>query len=240
MTNAVMDITAREIGPAEASLFPPNRTAANIVQVNRSLETDFTDLPDEEIIRQILDGDVDAFELLMTRYREHVMRIAARHLPYDEVEEAAQEIFIRVYKSLPSYKNQSSFKQWISSIAVRNCYDYWRRHYRNREIPLSSLSDNHQDWLEAVSAPDAKLIFDSSNSQKEARELLDWSLAKLSAEERMVLELVHLEGHSVKEAARLLGWSAANVKVRAFRARKKLYNIINQVMEDDGYEYINA
>ena len=66
--------------------------------------------------------------------------------------------------------------------------------------------------------------------QDEARELLDWVLGRLSAEDRMVLELVYLEGLTGKEAADLLGWSVANVKVRSFRSRKKLEKILAGVI----------
>jgi RNA polymerase sigma-70 factor (ECF subfamily) len=64
--------------------------------------------------------------------------------------------------------------------------------------------------------------------RREAREILDWALDQLSAADRMVLELVHLEGQSVKAAARQLGWTVANVKVRAFRARRKINKLLLQ------------
>ena len=69
-----------------------------------------------------------------------------------------------------------------------------------------------------------------SESRKEAGELLDWALSRLSAENRMVLELLYLEGLSVKEAADLLGWSVANVKVRAFRSRRILEKLLKGIM----------
>ncbi|NIO03758.1 MAG: sigma-70 family RNA polymerase sigma factor [Proteobacteria bacterium] len=68
--------------------------------------------------------------------------------------------------------------------------------------------------------------FDDKDSQKKARELLDWALDRLSPEDRLVLELVYLEGLSGREAADLLGWSVANVKVRSLRARSKLPNLL--------------
>ena len=62
--------------------------------------------------------------------------------------------------------------------------------------------------------------------QQEARELLDWSLSRLSPKDRMALELVYLEGYTIKEAAKLLGWSTTNVKVRAYRSRKKIHKLL--------------
>ena len=184
---------------------------------------------DAEIIYQVISGNVNAFEQLLKKYESHVVRIVTRHIPFDKVEEVAQDVFVRVYKSLPNFKRDGSFKQWLSTITVRTCYDFWRKHYQYREIPVSSLSEKHQVWLEETMATRSSQSFDERDSHKEAREILDWALDRLSPEDRMVLELVYLEGYSVKEAAELLGWSTVNVKVRSFRARKKLYKLIKEM-----------
>ena len=181
---------------------------------------------DADIVRRIVEGDVNAFEYLLTRYKDHVLRIVKRHMPYQEVEETAQEVFIRAYQSLPKYKAKGSFKQWLSTIAVSSCYDYWRKAYRSREVPMSSLTERHQDWLEEVMSDESNQSFHEKSSQQEAIEILDWALGKLSAKDRMVMELVYLEGLSGKEAADLLGWSVGNVKIRSFRSRKKLEKLL--------------
>jgi RNA polymerase sigma-70 factor (ECF subfamily) len=186
---------------------------------------------DAEIVGQVIDGHVDAFESLLIRYRDLVLRIAKKHVPYNDVEEATQDIFVRVYQSLKTFEGKGEFKQWLASIAVRTCYDYWRKAYRSREIPMSSLTERHQNWLEEVISEESEQSLREKGSQKEARELLDWALGKLSAEDRMVLELVYLEGLSVREAADLLGWSVANVKVRSFRSRKKLQKLLAGIMK---------
>jgi RNA polymerase sigma-70 factor (ECF subfamily) len=181
---------------------------------------------DIEIVRRVVDGDVNAFELLLNKYQDHVFTIVKKHVPYDLVEEVAHDVFIRAYQSLPTFKNTSKFKHWLSSIAVRTCYDFWRKHYRNREVPVSSLTDQQQHWLESVISVQSSQSFYEEEGNQHAREVLDWALSKLSAEDRMVVELVYLEGFSGKEAAELLGWSVANVKVRSFRCRKKLQKLL--------------
>jgi RNA polymerase sigma-70 factor (ECF subfamily) len=185
------------------------------------------DMPrDVEIVRQVVDGDVNAFELLLNRYQKYVLKIVKKHLPYEQIEETAHDVFVRAYQSLPTFKNTSDFKHWLSSIAVRTCYDFWRKRYRSRELPMSSLSEKQQHWLETVISDQSSQSFYEQGGQQEVREVLDWALSKLSAEERMVVELVYLEGLSGKEAAELLGWSVANVKVRSFRSRKKLKKLL--------------
>jgi RNA polymerase sigma-70 factor (ECF subfamily) len=184
---------------------------------------------DAEVIAQIVSGEVNAFERLLKRYQAHVVRIVKKHIPFDKVEEVAQDVFIRVYQSLPNFKRDDSFKKWLSTITIRTCYDFWRKHYRYREIPMSSLSEKHQVWLEEATSTSSTQSFHEKDAQKEAREILDWALDRLSPEDRIVLELVYLEGFSVKEAANLLGWSTAKVKVRSFRSRKKLHKLINEM-----------
>ena len=181
---------------------------------------------DAEIVSQVLDGSVNAFESLIIRHKDLVLKITKKHVPYDDVEETTQDAFVRIYQSLPTYKGKGDFKQWVSSITVRTCYDYWRKAYRSREVPMSSLTQEHQRWLEEVISDESEHSLEEKGSQKEARELLDWALGKLSAEERTVLELVYLEGLSGKEAADALGWSVANVKVRSFRSRRKLKKLL--------------
>ena len=181
---------------------------------------------DAEIIRQVVDGDVNAFERLLQRYQRHVAKIVSKHVPYDQVEEIAHEVFVRAYQSLPTFQQKSPFKSWLSSIAVRTCYDFWRKQYRSKELPLSSLSEQQQYWLEQSISEMSNRSYAEQGGLQEAREILEWALSKLSAEDRMVVELVYLEGVSGKEAARLLGWSVANVKIRSFRARKKLQTIL--------------
>ncbi|HVN24002.1 MAG TPA: RNA polymerase sigma factor [Syntrophorhabdales bacterium] len=176
---------------------------------------------DELIIRQVVAGNVNAFESLMKRYQHIVLAIVKKHVPYDEIEETMQDVFVRSFQSLPTFKGKS-FGHWLSVIAVRTCYDFWREHYKSRELPMSSLTEEHEAWLNAALYDNSSRSFNEAGLQKEAREVLDWALDRLSAEDRMVLELVYLEGHSLKEAAILLGWSTANVKVRLFRSRKKL------------------
>jgi RNA polymerase sigma-70 factor (ECF subfamily) len=195
------------------------------------MQNDAVRSSDEEIVRQVLGGNVNAFESVILRHRVLVLTIVKKHVPEDAVEETAQEAFVRAYQSLPTFKGTGAFSQWLSSIVVRTCYDYWRKAYRSREIPMSALNEKHAQWLEEVISQMPEEAPDEREPQMEAREILNWALGKLSAGDRMVLELVYLEGCSVKEAAELLGWSKANVKVRSFRARMKLEKLLSKVKE---------
>ncbi len=181
---------------------------------------------DREIIHRVLHGEIDLFAELITRHQRHVARIVSRHVPYDRVAEVAHDVFVRAYASLSQFSGRVPFEHWLSGIAVRTSYEFWRAS-RREELPVSALTTEHQQWMEHVLAAESDDQFRDQARRREATELLDWGLSHLSAENRLVLTLVHLEGHSVREAANLLGWSVANVKVRAHRARLMLRKLFS-------------
>ena len=192
------------------------------------------DQNDDEIIKSILSGNIDEFEVLLKRYDQYVFNIISKHLPREMVEEAAHEVFIRIYKALHSYRAEAPFKYWISKIAERYCYDFWREHYKAKEIPMASLTDDHSQWVETVISEQSQKNFEKEELLKESKEVLHWALSKLTAEDRMVITLLYLEELSGKEAADLLGWSVINVKVRAHRSRNKLRKIISSLLGQQG------
>ena len=193
-----------------------------------------SNLSDEEIIHRVIAGDVDAFEFLLERYETRVFGIIGRRVPRTDLEEVAHDAFVRAYISLPTYEAKGDFRSWLSKIAVRASYDYWRERYKRREQPMSSLSEEQLKRL-ARAAADRSMRADAGKaSSREARDLLEWAMERLSAEDRAVLELVHLEERPVKEAAELLGWSSVNVKVRAYRSRKKLRAILDGLTAEKG------
>ena len=99
---------------------------------------------DSVIVAQVLRGDVNAFESLLVRHKALVLKIVSKHVPHQEVEETAQDVFVRAFQSLSSFEGRAGFDRWLSSIAVRTCYDYWRRAYRSREVPLTMLTEKHR------------------------------------------------------------------------------------------------
>lgn len=189
---------------------------------------------DLEIIRRVLQGEIDRFAELIARYQQHVAKITNRHVPSDHVAEVAHDVFVRAYTSLSTFSGKTPFEHWLSGIAVRTCYDFWRAR-RRQELPVSSLATEHQAWMDHVLATESDEQFRGQAKRQEAAELLQWALGHLSAENRLVLTLVHLDGYSVREAAGLLGWTVVNVKVRAYRARQMLRALLleRKRQEDD-------
>jgi RNA polymerase sigma-70 factor, ECF subfamily len=188
------------------------------------------EISEEEIINRIINGNVNLYEQVLQKYEGYVLTIVKRHVPTNMIEDTIQEAFIRIYQSLPGFKNQGGFKQWLSTVTVRTCYDCLRKLYRSREQVMSSMTEDYMHWLDKITSAESGEKFHQAARQKEAKEILDKALKHLSAEERIVLELVHLEGYSGKEAAKLLGWSTANVKIRAYRSRQKLRSFLAELL----------
>jgi len=179
---------------------------------------------DPGLTARVLGGDKNAFEGLVRAHKDAVARIVSAHVPDAQVAELVQETFVRAYVSLGSYRGDSPFSHWLSVIAVRACHDFWRRRYARRETALADLSQAMRDMVDNAPAdPDADCPpVEDAVAQGQVRRLLDAALCRLSATDRMVLVLTCLEERSTAEAAGLLGISRANVKIRAFRARKAL------------------
>ncbi|HPD60651.1 MAG TPA: sigma-70 family RNA polymerase sigma factor [Thermodesulfobacteriota bacterium] len=187
---------------------------------------------DYDVVRRVIAGEINAFGVLVRKYQGHVLSVVGNHIPYNQAEEVAHDVFVKAYQSLLTFKFKGGFKQWLSAIAVRTCYDFWRKEYRSRETPMSCYSEEEQNIVKRALATQCMQATFQENSRKEASELLNKALDRLSPEDRMVLELVYLEALSIKEAAGLLGWSIANVKIRLFRSRKKLRKILKDFLED--------
>jgi len=182
---------------------------------------------DQDLLRRISQGEIDCYAELISRYQSHVIRIVGRRVPADHVEEIVHDVFVRAYFGLAQYSSSVSFDHWLAGIAVRACYDFWRARKRDA-LPVSSLTAEHDRWIELVLAGQSDDRFRDQAQSREAAEVLNWALGQLSPENRAVLTLVHLEGRSVREAAQLLGWTVVNVKVRAHRARQALRKILEK------------
>ncbi|MEJ2069010.1 MAG: RNA polymerase sigma factor [Syntrophobacterales bacterium] len=194
-----------------------------------SVEMNFpNNVPDDAaVIRSILNGNINSFEILMERYQDHVSRIVGNHIPKDYAPEVAHDTFVQAYQSLRRYEGTGLFKHWLSKIAVRCCYDFWRNYYQKKENQVFPLPDDCRNWVDHLLSHQSS---DGDAERIEARNLLQWALGQLSAAERTVLTLTYLNGYSVAEAAELMGWSVIRIKVQSHRARKKLRKILAEIL----------
>src|SRR4029453_6055134 len=96
-----------------------------------------------------LEGDAASFEPLIQKYSPRVFATARRYARREsEVEDIAQEVWLKAFQKLNSFRGEAPFEHWLMRLAVRTCYDFLRAHQRNRETSFSELSDEQSDWLE--------------------------------------------------------------------------------------------
>jgi len=187
---------------------------------------------DGELVKRVLAGDDSAYAVLVERYRARVFSTAARFTRNgSELDDLAQDIFIRIWKGLKTYRAEAPFEHWLMTVTVRTCYDFLRKHRKRREsevlvdeMPASSMSG---DGMFSGDSPD-----ELQRRRREAWEVVQGLMEKLNEKERLVITLMELEEKSVKEVASLTGWSESNVKVRAYRARNKM----REIFEKEGGE----
>jgi RNA polymerase sigma-70 factor (ECF subfamily) len=182
-----------------------------------------------ELIAAVLKGDPASFEPLVQKYSPRVFATARRYARREsEVEDIAQEVWLKAFQKLDSFRGEAPFEHWLMRLTVRTCYDFLRGHQRNREDSFSELSEAEEDWLERfVSQPEA-----ANEETAAARQLVERVLEQLSPPARLVITLLEIEDRSVKEISELTGWSVPLVKVRAFRARAEMRKILARIGRD--------
>jgi RNA polymerase sigma-70 factor (ECF subfamily) len=174
---------------------------------------------DAELIAAVLKGDTASFEPLVRKYSPRVFATARRYARRDsEVEDIVQEVWLKSFQKLGSFRGEAPFEHWLMRLAVRTCYDFLRGHQRNRETAFSELTEPEEDWLDGVVTHPEEAL----ESAAAARQLVRRILEQLSPPARLVITLLEIEERSVKEIAQVTGWSVALVKVRAFRARAEM------------------
>ena len=156
-----------------------------------------------------------------------VIRIVRARLPRRVAEEdLAQEVFLKMFTRLDQYQGAVPFTHWVSRIAVTTCIDHLRAQQRRPEFRWADLSEKEAEVLDAVMTSENAVAPDDALA---ARELVDKLMGQLKPDDRLVLQLLDVERKSILEISALTGWSQALVKVRAFRARRKLQKLFREL-----------
>ena len=184
---------------------------------------------DREIIQQVLDGEINKFEMLIEKYRHKIFGIVGKRIPYEDHNEVAQDVFLNSFRSLSKFSLDRPFENWLSTIAIRTCCDYWRKHSKDKQI-TDGPEDKHDEWFELAGSAKSLDDFEASVRQEETFEILALVLQKLNPEDRVLVEMIYFEGLSMQETADVLEWKLSKVKVRAMRARNKMREYIEELI----------
>jgi RNA polymerase sigma-70 factor (ECF subfamily) len=181
---------------------------------------------ESKLIAAVVNGDIASFEPLVKKYQPRVFATARRYARREsEVEDIVQEVFVKAFQKLSSYRARAPFEHWLMRLTLRTCYDFLRAHQRSREMTLTDLTDQELDWLNRFS----QSSHEANENAAAAKELVQRALEHLSPAARLVITLLEIEERSVKEIAQLTGWSEPMIKVRAYRARKQMRKFLEKI-----------
>jgi RNA polymerase sigma-70 factor (ECF subfamily) len=177
-------------------------------------------LVDHDLIEKARKGDDAAFSRVVAAYRKRilgtVLRLIARP---DDVEDVAQEVFMRLYFSLDQLRTPEVFEPWLYRLTVNAAYDYLRKQRRRHESRMADLSEEQVILADAEASGKASL---EAGRQSEVRALVDELLGGVSEEDRILLTLKEVEGLSLRELEGVYGVNENALKVRLYRARQRV------------------
>ena len=188
---------------------------------------------DRELVRRAQDGDKEAFEELVRRHQHRVFGVAGGILHRrEDVEDIAQQVFVKAYFSLKRFDQRAAFSTWLYKITVNECWDLLRK---KKVRPLLYESDLSEEQAQQFSATERLDSGAQDVSDKlEAQEQVERLLQGLDERDRMMLILKEVEGFAIDEIAEILDLNANTVKVRLFRARRRIVNRVRKRRDGSG------
>jgi RNA polymerase sigma-70 factor (ECF subfamily) len=187
-------------------------------------------LVESELIERARGGDAGAFNQVVTAYRKRILGTISRLIGRPEdVEDVAQEVFVRLYYSLDQLRTAEVFEPWLYRLTVNASYDYLRRAKRRGESRMADLSEQQVMMADSV-AGNRKASEERQNSK--TREFMDALFRHVSEEDRLLLTLKEVEGLSLRELERIYNVNENALKVRLFRARKRVLKAYNEAVAE--------
>ena len=179
-------------------------------------------MPSErEYIQRAKAGSQEAFAALVSAYETKTYYLALRYLnDREDALDATQEIFLRVYRFLPGFQEESEFSTWVYRLAVNVCKDMLRQRTRQRETSLDGWREGEE--ASSLDLPDERYQPERLIEQKERSRLLSQAIAQLPETQREMILLRDVHGLSYEEIGKVLSLEAGTVKSRLFRARNLL------------------
>ncbi|MGE5424491.1 MAG: RNA polymerase sigma factor [Syntrophothermus sp.] len=175
-------------------------------------------------IEKVLEGDVSSYEMLVRKHKNLVFSIVFRILnSREDAEEIAQDVFLKVYQSLNTFKKESKFSTWLYRVA----YNAAISRTRKKRIEMVGIEDNMVDNYTTDEIHQNTSHLDENDRQV----ILERALKKLPEEDNLLLTLFYKNENSIEDISYITGMTESNVKVRLHRIRKKLYDEMQEMMK---------
>ena len=187
-------------------------------------------LVDFELVKSAQKGDESAYNQLIQAYRKRILGTIGRLIGKPEdVEDVAQEVFVRLYFSLDQLREPEMFEPWLHRLTVNSAYDYLRKQRRRTESRMSDLSEQQVVMADAVASTNQSI---EQDRRAQVRELVNSLLSEVSDEDRILLTLKEVEGLSLKELEKVYKVNENALKVRLFRARQRVLKAFGRLSGD--------
>jgi RNA polymerase sigma-70 factor (ECF subfamily) len=188
-----------------------------------------------DLIQKAQQGDASAFNQIVTVYRRRILGTISRLIGRPEdVEDVAQEVFIRLYFSLGQLRTAEVFEPWLYRLTVNASYDYLRKSRRRIESRMADLSEQQVMMADAVAGSRAQ---SDETEKRRVRDTVQELLGTVSDDDRILLMLKEVEGLSLKELEKIYNVNENALKVRLFRARQR---VLKKMKEVTGPSPVNA
>ena len=184
----------------------------------------------EACLERARQGDNSAVRELLQQLYPLMRKLVRAHLPRRTSEEdLCQMIAIKLVSNLGQYQGRVPIEHWVSRIAVNTCLNAIKAEKSRPELRWADLSEEQLKMLDALATTTDEVL---PSQRMASRELVERLLGELNPQDRLVVSLLHMEGRTIAEIRQLTGWSTPLVKVRAFRARRKLRAVFEQLTRE--------
>jgi RNA polymerase sigma-70 factor, ECF subfamily len=182
-------------------------------------------------LARVRQRDEEAARMLFHELYPLVIKLVRSHLPRRTAEEdLVQMVFMKIFANLEQYSGKVPLEHWVSRVAVNTCIKVLRAEKVRPEVRWADLGEDEAHVMDLLASTEAEANPDQSLA---SRELVEKLLALLKPEDRLVLNLLTMEGRSIEEVKQITGWNESVIKVRAFRARNKLKKHFKQLMKEE-------
>lgn len=177
-------------------------------------------------LQKVLEGDISKFSYFIEKYKNMAFSIAFRIIrDREDAEEIVQDSFLRAFKSLGNFRQDSKFSTWFYKIVVNNSLAKLKREKTDiPEIDINEVSDSVIESVESVY---------KSLEQDDQQKYINYALGELSIEDAMILTLFYLNENSIEEIEEITSIARENLKMKIHRARKKMYIILERKLKSE-------
>jgi RNA polymerase sigma-70 factor (ECF subfamily) len=181
---------------------------------------------ENQYIQEVLDGKYSSFSYFVKTYQDMAYSIAFRIVNNkEEAEEIVQDSFVKAYKALSKFRKDSKFSTWFYRIVVNSAISSKKQiAHQIEEVDVSTVSQINLENIESAY---------NNFSQLERSKFINLALEKIPSEDSMLLTLYYLNENSIDEIVQITGITGENVKMKLFRARKKLYLVLEKTLKSE-------